>query len=149
MFTLAIKLTDKVLASCSSLTLYAACVGLCTSSLKSTASQPWNLLPFTETESLLWCSRQPALGLYPAQNKWSPYLYTIRISILKCCLIYACLPDGLIPSGFPTQIHHVFVSPSCAISPAHLTASDLFNEKYECWASLFSHNIYFAAQFYF
>jgi len=69
MFTQAIKLIDEVLASCSNWTLYAACVGLYTPSLKSIVTQPWNLLPFTETEGLLWCSRQPAIGLHPGQNK--------------------------------------------------------------------------------
>lgn len=83
MFTLAITPAIEVLASCSRWTLYAECVGLYTRSLKSIVTQQRNVLSLTVTEVLLWCSWQPAIGLYPARNKSSPYLSTIWLSILK------------------------------------------------------------------
>jgi hypothetical protein len=77
-----------------------------------------------EPEGSLPCSQELSTGPYPEADRSSPYhpiLSPLRSILILSTHLRLGLPNGLLPSGFPTNILYLLLfSPIHATCPAHL-----------------------------
>jgi hypothetical protein len=85
-----------------------------------------------EPEGSLRCSKSLQLVPILSQiNPIHPILYHLRSILILSNHLRLCLPSGLFPTGFPTNVLYVFLlSPIRVTCPAHLILLTLsFSEK--------------------
>jgi hypothetical protein len=93
-----------------------------------------------DPEGSLPSSQEPSTGPYPQPDQSSPYH---PISVGSMLILYThlhlCLPSGLFPSGFPTNILYAFMyGDSCYMpwpSYPRLIILIIIGEEYKLWSS--------------
>jgi hypothetical protein len=71
-------------------------------------------------------SQEPSTGPYPEPDQSNLYHHTLRSILILSAHLRLGLPNGLLPSGFLTNILYAFLlSPIRATFPGHLILLDL------------------------
>jgi len=82
-----------------------------------------------EPEVPLQCLQGPTTDPNPEPDEPSPHsptLISLRSIIILSSHVHLCLPSGLFPSGFPTEL--LYASPMHATYPIHLIFLDFITQ---------------------